>query len=450
MARILNDLFTGMPVFSLRHWQAWSIWLVILLFPVFAAGAKGGASYPFAWLALIGLVYGWGFWPKLLVWERRLFAGFGVLLGVVLVSFLLSEEMREGARRLEKFASFGLVVPAYLAVRRYVCEPGRPFLAGLVLSPFSALAFGLDWDFSRAFSTLTLQERLGGFYATIILGNITGLMTLLLLAGVIIFAKSWRSLLGGMVLVLLGLLVVLAAASRNGVLFIPIGMMFVFLLLHRFMHRRHAVMLGVISLLLVIMVTLIPHNVVTMRINTAIAHLVDTGSGGDFSVGSRIEMWRDSLMIWREAPIFGAGLGDFEHETKRLIAEGRSGSTVVFGHAHSIYFDALATTGVVGVVALLWFAFWRPFRIGWAAWRTAMTPWQSFYATGVILTVVGFMVFGLTEAWFSRNPMVRTYLMCLLIMMVGIAGRQVQVNSGTRHGLAQSNDSMSQRLVRNA
>lgn|GEM_PF-1521451 len=434
MVGMLNGLFAGMPVFSFRHWQAWSIWLVILLFPIFAAGAKGGASYPFAWLVLIGLIYGWGFWPKLLVWERRLFAGFGVLFVVVLVSFLLGDEMREGARRLEKFATFGFVVPAYLAVRRYVCEPGRPFLAGLVLSPFGALAFGLDWDFSRAFATLTLQERLDGFYATIILGNITGLMTLLLLVGVITFAKRWSLLLGGMVFVLLGLLVVLAAASRNGLLFIPIGMMLVFGLLHRYVSRSHGIVFGTVLLALVGMVTLIPDNVVSARVNTAIAHLVDADSGGDFSVGARIDMWRDSLTMWREAPVFGVGLGDFERETKRLIAEGRSGSTVVFGHAHNIYFDALATTGAMGLAAILWFAFWRPFRIGWVAWRAAMTPWQSFYATGVILTVVGFMVFGLTEAWFSRNPMVRTYLMCLLIMVVGLAGKQIPVESVSRHG----------------
>jgi O-antigen ligase len=135
-------------------------------------------------------------------------------------------------------------------------------------------------------------------------------------------------------------------------------------------------------------------------------------------------MWRDSLTLWREAPVFGVGVGDFERETERLVAEGRSGSTVVFGHAHSIYFDALATTGTVGFAAMLWFAFGRPFRIGWSAWRGAATPWQTFYAVGIMLAVVGFLVFGLTEAWFSRNPMVRTYLMCLLIMMAGLAGGQ--------------------------
>lgn len=225
---MLHLLTTGTPEFHRRNWQAWSIWLAIFLFPVFAAGAKGGASYPFALLALVGLVYGWRSWPDLMIWERHLFAGFAVLFVAVFVSFLLGDDVREGGRRIEKYATFLFVVPAYLAVRRYVKEPGRPFLAGLLLAPFGALFFGLDWDFTRMMSVLLLRERLGGFYDTIILGNIAGLMTLLLLAAVLLFARRWGTMLAGGALVLLGLLVVAAAASRNGLLFIPVGMMVVF------------------------------------------------------------------------------------------------------------------------------------------------------------------------------------------------------------------------------
>ena len=421
---MLSSLTTGMPEFSFRHWPAWSVWLAIFLFPVFAAGAKGGASYPFAWLVLMGLVYGWRSWPDLAAWERRLFAGFGMLFAAVLVSFLVGDDMREGARRMEKYATFLFVLPAYLAVRRFVNEPGRPFLAGLLLAPLGALGFGLGWDFSNIFAVLTLRQRLLGFYDTIILGNIAGLMTMFLLAAVLLFADRWRTLLGGSVLVLLGLLVVAAAASRNGLLFAPLGMAVVFGMLYRHVNRRHGIVLAAALLFLAGLVAVSPDNVVVARVGAAISHLTDDKAKGDFNVGSRFEMWRDSVTLWREAPVFGVGVGDFERETERLMAEGRSGSTVVFGHAHSIYFDALATTGAVGLAAMLWFAFWRPFRVGWEAWRAAATPWQTFYAVGMVLAVVGFLVFGLTEAWFSRNPMVRTYLMCLLIMMAGLAGEQ--------------------------
>lgn len=421
---MLRSLIAGMPELSLRYWQAWGIWLAIFLFPVFAAGAKGGASYPFAVLVLVGLVYGWRSWPDLVTWERRLFTGFAVLFVAVFVSFLLGDDMREGGRRIEKYATFLFVLPAYLAVRRYVKEPGRPFLAGLLLAPFGALFFGLDWDFTRVVSVLLLRERLGGFYDTIILGNIAGLMTLLLLAAVLLFARRWGTMLAGGALVLLGLLVVAAAASRNGLLFIPIGMVVVFGLLHRQVNRRHGVLLAGAVAVLLLLLALSPNNVVVTRVAAAVGHLMSPQAAGDFNVGSRFEMWRDSMTMWREAPLFGVGLGDFERETERLVAEGRSGSAVVFGHAHSIYFDALATTGLVGLAAMLWFAFWQPLRVGWVAWRVAVTPWRIFYAVGIILTVVGFLVFGLTEAWFSRNPMVRTYLMCLLIMMAGLAGEK--------------------------
>ncbi|GAB4294843.1 MAG: hypothetical protein Kow0096_11260 [Thiohalomonadaceae bacterium] len=336
----------------------------------------------------------------------------------------MSEDLQEGARRLEKYAAFVFYLPAYLAVRRYIREPGRPFLVGLSLAPFGEFAFGLDWDFTHLFSVLTLRERLVGFYNTIILGDISVLLTLLLLSGVVLFAKSWRTLLVGGGLVLLGLIVVTATASRNALLFIPIGMVAALLLLRKYLNRRHGYVLGVVVLMLSGLLLISPQNVVVDRIANGLSYWTEPGSGKDFEVSARFAMWRDSISMWTEAPVFGVGLGDFELETARLIAEGRSGTTVVFGHAHSIYFDALATTGLIGFVVMLWFAFWRPFHIGWTAWRSADTRWQTFYATGIVLTVIGFMVFGLTEAWFSRNPMVRTYLMCLLIMMCGLAGAQ--------------------------
>lgn len=34
----------GMPEFSVRHWQAWSVWLAIFLFPVFACGGDAVAN----------------------------------------------------------------------------------------------------------------------------------------------------------------------------------------------------------------------------------------------------------------------------------------------------------------------------------------------------------------------------------------------------------------------
>lgn len=414
-------LTRGMPEFSLRHWQAWSIWLALLLFPMFAAGAQGGASYPFAVLVLIGLIYGWRCWPELAVWERRLFGGFALFFAAIFVSFLLGEDMREGARRLEKYATFLFFIPAYLAVRRFVREPGRPFVAGLLLAPLCALGFGLNWNFNRLLAILTLRKRLDGFYDTIILSNVTGLMTLLLLAAILIFSVRWRSLLSGGVLVLVGLLVVVAAGSRNGLLFIPVGMVAVFALLHRYVDRRHGVIVVVLLAVIMGMVTISPNNVVVKRVNKALSYLNETGSSSEFSVSTRIEMWRDSLTMWQDAPVFGVGLGEFEAQTERLVAEGRSDASRVFGHAHSIYFDALATTGIVGFVAMLWFAFGRPAGVGYAAWRASNSRWAAFYATTVVLTVVGFMFFGLTEAWFSRSPMVRTYLMCLLIALAGLA-----------------------------
>lgn len=414
-----DALTAGMPPLHISHWQAWSLWLAILLFPFFAAGAQGGASYPFAWLVLIGLIFGWKFLPQLTKAEKQLFIGFAIFFIVIAISVAFGSDLKEDLRRLDRYSAMLWAFPAYLAIRRYVKQPGRPFIAGLLLAPIGALLFGLDWDITQIAATMMLQHRLEGFYATIILSNIAAILTILLLASSVIFFRHPAALLVGILMVMMGIIVVTATASRTGMLFIPIGIGASLILLHKYLSRQHIAALSIGLTLVIVLLAINPQNTATQRVHSAIETLF-SHSDRDASTTLRFDMWKDSLLLWKQYPVIGVGPGSYHSAVQSLQASGETQSTHEFTHAHSIYFQALATLGTAGLLAMLWFAFAQPFTLGLRAWRHTLNPWQTFYASGIMLTVLAFMVFGLTEAWFSRNPMLRSYLICLIVLFAGL------------------------------
>ncbi|MDQ2070113.1 O-antigen ligase family protein [Natronospira bacteriovora] len=72
------------------------------------------------------------------------------------------------------------------------------------------------------------------------------------------------------------------------------------------------------------------------------------------SMGRRMEMWRLAWQAFLERPLLGHGTGTFGNY---LIAQAEAGlgdhRITPYSHAHSEYFEALATRGILGFLALL-------------------------------------------------------------------------------------------------
>ncbi len=88
---------------------------------------------------------------------------------------------------------------------------------------------------------------------------------------------------------------------------------------------------------------LVPPYVAT-RLGTVNNYVPDT------SAGNRPALWRDSLGIFRDHPLVGAGMGSFvtvypQHQTSAL--------DLVTEHAHNDYIEALTDTGLVGGIVIL-------------------------------------------------------------------------------------------------
>lgn len=144
------------------------------------------------------------------------------------------------------------------------------------------------------------------------------------------------------------------------------------------------------------------------------------GKGNNNSIGVRVEMWMDSIKMFKVSPIIGIGISDFKNRNKELVSQGVLKPRREFGHAHSIYFNILATTGLLGFIGLLFFVFWLPLKFFLKIWRNTESTVLKFYSLSGIILISSFMVFGLTESWLSRNPFVRTYLILMVLFMSSI------------------------------
>lgn len=73
----------------------------------------------------------------------------------------------------------------------------------------------------------------------------------------------------------------------------------------------------------------------------------------------RIGTWKAALKAVEERPIFGFGMQNFEPHSRELKEKYHINNANFKGHAHNIFLEFLATTGIVGFsFFMLWLFFW--------------------------------------------------------------------------------------------
>jgi O-antigen ligase len=71
------------------------------------------------------------------------------------------------------------------------------------------------------------------------------------------------------------------------------------------------------------------------------------------STGSRLELWKGALLIFKESPILGTGTGNFESRIKNFVHERKLQEVPFMMHAHNVFLQALATRGIIGFATLV-------------------------------------------------------------------------------------------------
>lgn len=140
------------------------------------------------------------------------------------------------------------------------------------------------------------------------------------------------------------------------------------------------------------------------------------------STRNRLELWKGAILIFKEYPIAGCGLGDFELNIKKLILQSKlQPGTSAALHAHNIYLQALATCGLLGLVLM---AALMISLITWGIKRIRGSAGIGGYV--IILNTILFMVVGLTY-----SPHGDTMFMAVCCLTIGLMGPYEIKNSAS-------------------
>ncbi|MDH4157664.1 MAG: O-antigen ligase family protein, partial [candidate division Zixibacteria bacterium] len=241
----------------------------------------------------------------------------------------------------------------------------------------------------------------GNFSIAITFGNYFGTASLFLLgyalsAGKRCLGKKFFFILSSSTL---GIMAAMLSYGR-GVIIAVIAALIVM----GFMLGRRYLLYAVCFLAMVVAVALFVSTGLKDRFTTQ----MDTEIKGEYE-GSRIFIWKNSLAVIREHPLFGVGAGNFRRAyTSHLrpdIPDSRK-----HAHAHNDLLNVAAVSGIPGAVifAALWLAtfgyFWKGRR------KTRDDPYAGALFLGAGLGSLVFFLSALTEATFADEE-VRQMLM---------------------------------------
>ena len=394
------------------------IHILFFLFPILISTMHGAGGVLYFLIFLPGLLLGWQARKSLEPWEIKLLIGFVIFFVLICISLINTQDLVLGVKKIERYIHFPLLIPMYLLLRRYKIETGKVFVLGAAVASVAMCG-------QAVYQTSVLEwPRAIGAYNSIILGDISMLVALLICSALLTISnKKWHFILGGG-LIILAITASILSGTRGAWLAIPFIIPFFFWVMSEKIGTKSFVLLT--SLVFVLIIGAMSNDQIKSRITDSInQYRVYLEHPEKFSsVGVRLEMWSDSIAIWKEHPIIGTGIGDFKRDKLELFIQGKSNLKSDFGHAHNIYFDILATAGIVGLIGLLYFALFWPFKTFYLFWGSESDSWSKFYALSGMVTIISFVVFGLTEGWLARSVFVKTYLMCILVFMSSIAIRK--------------------------
>ncbi|MCH4565428.1 O-antigen ligase family protein [Halomonas sp. EGI 63088] len=135
------------------------------------------------------------------------------------------------------------------------------------------------------------------------------------------------------------------------------------------------------------------------------------------SSGGRIELWTSAIRAFIERPLIGLTYNEREALNATLVDQGALTEwvlTVSRSHAHSQYFEMLATGGGLGIVALLGYLV----APGLYQFRLYRQDRSNTYALTGLLFTSGFGIYGLTEVALQHEMIAAFYAYVQVTLLV--------------------------------
>jgi len=327
--------------------------LIFIGFSVFLVIPKGGIIIlAILVLSIIGIFLNRNIKNNLDRWEKFLLVGFiSYFLLIVISNYIFHGSIRD----IDTASRFVLVIPIYLYLRKSNVHYKSVEL-GILLA---CILFGINSILPRFFDLSQFFQFTKHTGIVSLYGAIIGVTSLFLVS------KKKSSIYNFIILVcaFFGIATTLLAGGRGVWIATFLSFIILFFLNPSGWSKLEKVLILYLGIIFSLMGYLVPETGVKARvdqaINESIAYNEERKIVGT-SVGPRLEMWRSSVYIFKENPIFGVGEGNFKEKNVELIAKGLINKDIGrFNHPHSEFITTLVEQGLIGLGILL-FLFFSP------------------------------------------------------------------------------------------
>jgi len=410
-----------------------AVLLLITLFPIIALTVKNAGSAILVLLFLISLFFVFGIFKKLGREERLLLGAFFLFFLATCISLFETEHLEDGLKRLERIFRFVFVIPIFLMLVKQDRDIGKYFVYGVALAGYAIFfqTFYQIYFLGLAAAQGAYHQILFGEYAMLVFG----ILILVSLVAKNIGIPRFQQL-----LLVTGAILALAVAVKSESKGAWLALPFVALLFLLVFRSRLTVQNGVISFVVFAAVVgaAASTSSVQSRLNLLYqdyeAYKLNPRIEGTLS--TRLNMWRDSWSIFVKSPLLGTGMGDYKKDVQGLMADKISYQTDgSYSHPHSIYFDILAQSGIIGFSAMIFALIVLPFRYFYRSWKNGGGGWQKVYTVCGMATVVSYSAFGLSESWISQNAPVNVYSIFITIFVYSIYKEKISARKISQKAL---------------
>ena len=391
------------------------LWILTLLFPATVA-LEHGVSSVFLLMFLLSIYMLIQSRPRLNNMAKYMLAGFIVLILVSLLSMINADDVDNGIRRIKKLTTFIFLIPIFMAMVSVKTNLIKPFLIGACIGGFILLGLTIYQGYYLG------NVRTSGFYNEIIFGSIAVIMAQALFVS-LLFIRHKKIHLAVITLSLFSALYATILSGTRGAwvaLIVGVPLALFMVSIKGQMPKKRIVLVLLLSILVASIAGILSKDELTSRWNTTVQNIdsYQSGSNRDTSIGIRLIMWEAAIKIWNRNPIIGTGIGDFQKNYEKMIKSGEFPGMrkTPYAYAHSTIFEALAGTGILGLIGLIVFTFFLPIVFFLKALRSSINEHDRYASVSGLVFVTAFAIFGLTENWLVHSQLVTTFSLLLVIM----------------------------------
>ena len=403
--------------------------ILACLFPILClAYGKGYKAIPVI-LLLFSLPTLFSIPHKILTKDVKILIGaFLFYFGIFVFSALLNGD---SLSKLDGPSRFILCIPIFIAILRYP-PPFSWIMKSIVVASYiagiAALVLVFHYGQGRAFSSG--NDFFSKGYMPIQSGDIAMTFGIMCLPIAIYYLK--KSALITSIICSVGAVFGISAsylsASRGGWVFAPVAILFLLYMNRAVIHKNRKTL---VALIIVTIATLLMFTMINTKFSIkSITHLeipqikrtfqsLDQYAKGNSntSTGIRLELWRDSVYTFIEAPFVGVGY----KQRLELRAQRQDDGIITLpnwiqnSHSHNQYLEALSVRGLLGFIGLMGI-FITPLFIFRTMYRDGNEQVKTIAQCGA-LSVIMMMGYCLTQAMFKHNSGAIFYPLMTVILL---------------------------------